>query len=150
MRAIAVFLVSLAGVGSLPAQKADDQPPPARYGFRPDLKSFPQGTPREALASVLKAVERNRIGYLLAELANPTWVDERVRTVHGGKFEGLVKETEDQFAHDPGALKTLERMLKDGTWKQGENTAEGRLKGTEERVFFRHIGDRWYLENRKK
>lgn len=150
MRACAVCLVSLACVGGLHAQKAADQPPAARFGFQPDLQTFPQGTPREALASVLKAVQQKRIGYLLAELADPAWVDERVRAVHGGKFDGLVKETENQFAHDPAAVNTLVRMLKNGAWRQGEHTAEGRLKGSQDRVFFKQVGDRWYLENRKK
>src|SRR5438876_7020446 len=48
-----------------------------RHGVAPELKSFPQATPKEALASVLKAVEMKRFDYLLAQLAEPDWVDGR-------------------------------------------------------------------------
>ncbi|HZU34845.1 MAG TPA: hypothetical protein VFA18_02990 [Gemmataceae bacterium] len=149
MRVFAVCLVSLLCAGGVLAQKASP-PPAARFGYQPDLEHYPQSTPRDALGSVLKAIQNRRLGYLLAQLTDPAWVDDRVRTVHGGKFDDLIKETDDQFSHDPGALKTLEAIFKNGTWRESGDTAEGQVKGSDDHAFFKHVGDRWFLENRKK
>src|SRR5438552_17204398 len=59
--------------------------PAARYGIAPDLKTFPQATAKEALASVLKAVEAKRFDYLVAQLADPEFVDDRVKRLYAGK-----------------------------------------------------------------
>ena len=50
--AVGLFVV---GVATYPAQAPKDDSPTRRYGVEADLKSFPQGTPKETLASVLKA-----------------------------------------------------------------------------------------------
>ena len=52
-----------------------------------DLKTYPQATAKEALASVLKAVEAKRIDYLVAQLADPAYIDDRVQRLYGGKFQ---------------------------------------------------------------
>src|SRR5689334_11118955 len=76
----------------------------ARFGIEPDLKSYPQGTAKEALASVLKAVEAKSIDYLVAQLADPDWVDGRLKKTDGN-FKTLVKETSAKLLDDPGAAK---------------------------------------------
>src|SRR5262245_61113248 len=58
----------------------------ARYGISLDVKTYPQATAKEALASVLKAIDARKIDYLVAQLADPSFVDDRVKRVYAGKF----------------------------------------------------------------
>jgi hypothetical protein len=120
-----------------------------RYGVEADLKSYPQGTPKETLASVLKAVESKRIDYLVAQLADPEYIDERVKRTFGGKFEEQVNDTRTKL--DPPAVKLLERFLKEGDWIGKESPVSVVLKGVKDRaVTFVKIGDRWYMQNNDK
>jgi hypothetical protein len=129
-----------------PFATAGADEPVQRYGITADYKTYPQATAKEALASILKAVEDKRIDYVLAHLADPQWVDERVKK-NGDKFEDLVKECKETKL-DPVAVKQLGKFLKDGEWKVEEKTAEARLKDVSDRsVRFFKVGDRWYMEN---
>ncbi len=124
--------------------------PPKRHGVEADLKAYPQGEPREALASVLKAVENKRVDYLLAHLADPDFVDRRVKD-NGGKLDELLKETTAKLLGDPGAAKQLARFLKEGEWQTTETTACVRLKDVPDRsVCLRKIDGRWFMQNRYK
>ena len=141
---IAFLLIVLCIPGSFATAGADE--PVQRYGINADFKVYPQATAKEALASILKAVEDKRVDYVLAHLADPQWVDDRVKK-NGGKFEDLVKECKETKL-DPVAIKQLGKFLKDGEWKVEEKTAEARLKDVSDRsVRFFKIGDRWYMEN---
>jgi hypothetical protein len=123
----------------------------ARYGLTPRLKSYPQGTAKETLASVLSAIDDRRIDYLLAQLTDPEWVDRRVREVYAGRFDELVQETTTTLAGDPAKVKELRRFLKEGEWEGSETTASVHLKDVKDRqAFFRKVDARWYLENRQK
>src|SRR5262245_48305379 len=87
-RAAAVLLVVLAAG----AARADEKEAKgARHGVALDLKGFPQGTAKEALASVLKAIDAKRIDYLVAQLADPAFIDARVKKVYGGAFSEQVE-----------------------------------------------------------
>lgn len=55
-----------------------DEPPPARYGVPPNLALFPQDSPKSALSSAVKAVEKGRTDYLVAHLIDPRFIDDRV------------------------------------------------------------------------
>jgi hypothetical protein len=133
------------------AAQAPTQAPPRRYGIEANLRDYPQETTKEALASVLRASERGRINYLLAHLADPAFVDKRVKDVYGGDFDELVRETTAKLTDNPATLKELQRFLKEGEWEGGETTASAKLKDIKDRqVFLRKIGPRWYLENRQK
>ena len=148
-RILALWILFLCVVGVL-AQEAK-QAPPRRYGIEANLRDYPQETPKETLASVLRAIERRRINYLLAHLADPTFVDKRVKEIYGGDFEELVRETSRKLADNPAAVKELGRFLKEGEWEGGDTTASVKLKDLKDRqVFFRKIGRRWYLENRQR
>lgn len=117
-----------------------------RYGVTADYKTYPQSTPKETLASLVKAVADKHIDYALAHLADPHWVEERVKNL-GGKFEELVKECRETKL-DPGEVKQLRRFLQDGEWKVEEKTAEVHLKEVPDRsVRFYKVGDRWFMEN---
>jgi hypothetical protein len=122
-----------------------------RYGIEANLDSFPQATPKEALASVIQAIENKRIDYLLAQLTEPDFVDQRVKEVYGGDFDELVKETTTKLNDNPGTLKELRRFLKEGDWENADTTATAKLKDVKDRqVFMKKVDKRWYLENRQK
>ena len=67
MRVLIGLLVGVA-VTATPVQGRE---PAAHFRVAPDLKTYPQGTAKEALASVLEAIKKKRIDYLLAQLADP-------------------------------------------------------------------------------
>jgi HEAT repeat protein len=128
---------------------AEDPKPTVRYSVAVDLKTYPQGAPKEALASVLKAADAGKFDYLSAQLADPTFIDDRVKSLFAGNFDEQVKDTHARL--DPPALKQLHRFLDDGEWTTDETTASVRLKDIGDRaVFFRRIDGRWYLEHRSK
>lgn len=121
-----------------------------RYGRLYNRNAYPQATPKEALASVIKAIENKRIDYLLAHLADPAWVDGRVKDA-GNDFETLVQQATVKLADDPNVLKDLRRFLKEGEWEGTDTTASAQLKDVKDRmVFFRKVEDRWFFENERK
>jgi hypothetical protein len=85
--------------------------PTGRHGIAPDIKSFPQASPKEALGSVLKAASLKRIDYLLAHLADPDEIDGRAAVLAGG-FKDAVHEAGEKL--DAAALKKLMRFLQEG------------------------------------
>src|SRR6516162_3002673 len=112
--------------------------PPARYGIEADLDNYPQAEAKTALASVLKAIDNKKINYLLAQLSDPQWVDNRVQKVHNGNFDDMVKETTQLLATDPTAVDELRRFLREGTWGGDEMEAHVSLKDVpDHKVFFR-------------
>jgi hypothetical protein len=146
MRKALAFIFCLSWVALALGQDA----PGKRYGIDADLKGFPQGTAKEALTSVVKAIDAKRIDYLLAQLADPQWVDDRVEG-NGGSFKELVEEAKAKLVDDPGPLKKLRKLLSEGEWKTVEATAIVHLKeATDQAVFFKKTAGRWYMENRKK
>ncbi len=150
MRAYVLVLVTLACGSGVPAQAFQERRPAPRYGIEPNLEDFPQKTPQQALGSVLKAFRDGKIDYLAAQLADPAYVDARVRKVHGGRFEDFVREIREKHANDPGTVKRLERYLAEGTWESEGAVASARLKDAPERVYLRKVNGRWYLENRNR
>jgi hypothetical protein len=149
MRILAV-VAGLLCVAAVLADSAKDAGTSARYGITPDPKSYPQSTPKEALGSILKAVENKRVDYLLAHLADPEFVDRRVKE-NGGKFEDLVEETRRKLVDDPGPAKLFGRFLKEGDWEVEEADATVSLKDVRDRVIHFHKADgRWFMKNEYK
>jgi hypothetical protein len=143
------FLVALLGGLALATPPHAAPPAETRYEIALDLKTYPQSTPKEALASIIKAVENKRVDYLVAQLADPVFVDDRVQRLYGGKFEMQVDDT--TLKMDEGTLKLFKRFLKDGQWTTDKMTQYVQLKGVNDRcIYFRHIGERWFIENRNK
>jgi hypothetical protein len=61
------------------------QPPPTeksnniqRFGITPNLRLYPQDTPKAALQSLLNAIEKKQYAYLAAHLLDPASVDQRL------------------------------------------------------------------------
>jgi|SRR5947209_1188879 len=151
MRKGFALFVCLVTTAVVVAQQDQDATPPRRYGVILNQQSYPQTDHKQALASVIKAIDKQRIDYLLAHLADPDFVDERVKEVYSGNFEELVKETTTKLRDNPTEAKQLERFLKEGDWDAKENTATARLKDVKDRqVFMKKAGKNWYLENRQK
>ncbi len=124
--------------------------PKVRFGVKPDLKMYPQASAKETLASVIKALENKQVEYVLAHLADPEWVDQRV-AVYEGQFGVLREEAASRL--DASALKLLQRFLKDGEWAEGKDKTATvvSLKSVPDRVVrLRKIDDRWYLEQNSR
>src|SRR5262249_20229559 len=143
-------LIGLIGVVALAAQDGADKATTKRFGIEADLKTNPQAAPKETLASLLKAVDAKRVDYILAQLADPDWVDRRVKELDGG-FTALLEESASRLTGDPGTVKRLKKLSVDGEWKIDADTAVVQLKDIEESaLFFRKSAGRWFVENRKK
>jgi hypothetical protein len=164
MRVVVAVWLGVVGIVALSPEAVSRGKEDVRYGFAPNLDRYPQKTPQKALESVLDVVRDRNIGYLLAHLADPQYVDGRVAKLEalidakvspaGRKllaFERLTKETTENFLEDPAAVNELRRFLKDGEWEVGDKAASAKVKNLPGRaVFLRKIQDRWYLENRQK
>jgi hypothetical protein len=136
-----MFLAGLAVALSLSADV------PARYGVEADEKKYPQATAKEALSSALKAIAAKDFRYLCAHIAEPAFIDGRVKGVYAGKFDEQVADTESRL--DALAVKQLARLAKDGKWKDGDDeaavTAE-EVPGRAARLVKK--GGRWFLMHR--
>jgi hypothetical protein len=119
-----------------------------RYDIAPDLKTYPQGTAKEAVASVLKAVEAKRVDYVVAQLADPAFVDDRIKRLYGGRFEQQVEDTRARL--DPLTIKQLQRFLKDGDWQQDKDRVTVRLKDDKRCLYFKKGSGRWFMEHASK
>jgi hypothetical protein len=118
--------------------------PAARYGVAADLKTWPQATPKDTLTSVLKAIDAKKFDYLVAQLADPDFIDGRVRKIYAGRFDEQVQDTRARL--DPAAVKLLRRFLAEGVWTTDKTSASVRLKDVEGRVVrFVQKDGRWYL-----
>ncbi len=133
-----------------------------RYSRDVEPAKYPQTSPDTALKSVVQAIDDRRIDYLMAQLADPAFVDKRVAD-YKGRFQGpeperttlafdrLVKETERYFQDDPGLVRELRRFAKDAEWKLEEPAAVGTVKGLSGRqVFMRKVQGRWFLQNKQR
>jgi hypothetical protein len=122
---VALGLVS-AGHVFAPPTAGQERPPdpevvPVRYGqpYRP--KAYPQGSPREALVSVLAAADAGEYAYLTAHLLDPAFVDARLDAMTGGPNNPYRKAAEAELARlaaiqkrDPTALPEARRVPPDG------------------------------------
>jgi hypothetical protein len=118
-----------------------------RYGIALDARTYPQASAKAALASVLKAIDARKFDYLLAHLANPTFVDDRVKRLYAGKFEEQVQDTRARL--DPATVKLLRRFQKEGRWTIEKDTAVVQLEEVKDSVLrFVHKDGRWFLDHR--
>lgn len=204
MRTAFVVALLLGSVALAGAQPGNDPPPVAiskdpepRYNVRARVKQFPQGTPKEALKSVLAAVEQNDYAYLVAQLLDPKFVDaaatERAKDFVPGAeaqlaqlrefqranaakidpasrvpldpvafralaaskarelgFKQLLKDVEQKLIDDPQVLKDFRKIAREGSFADADPAASATHPDVKGRaVYFKKVGDRWYLENRQ-
>jgi hypothetical protein len=65
-------------------------------------------------------------------------------------FKQVIREVEQKLRDDPQTLKDMKKMLRDGTFTDegaGAKVVQPTVK--DRTLFFKKIGDRWYLENRQ-
>lgn len=121
---------------------------PPRYGVEADVDRLPQKTPQDTLRSLLKSIDGKRVDYVLAHLADPAFVDQRVKDT-GGRFEVMVQETARKLDADPESIRELRKFLTDGEWQDQGDSASAKAKDVRGKmVYFKKIGNRWYFENR--
>jgi hypothetical protein len=134
-------LILLALMFSLPTLFAE-----TRFGVVEDTKTYPQASPKETLASLIKATEAKKIDYLVAHLAEPPYIDQRVKETFGGKFAEQVDETRGRL--DLVRVKLLKKLAEKGKWKIEEKNATVEIEESMERpAYFVKIGEKWYLRN---
>jgi hypothetical protein len=162
MQLVSIFAIVILMVGLAPAQD-DAKKASRRFGFDVDEVIYPQKMPAEAMKSIVTAIDRKRVDYLLAQLADPAWVDYWVDQYKQeftlGKeegrrllaFERLTKETNLYHQNDPLIVKDLRVFAKDAKWAEEGETAIGTVETIPARkVYLKKVGDRWFLENRQQ
>ncbi|MBX9626266.1 MAG: hypothetical protein K2X82_20875 [Gemmataceae bacterium] len=104
----------LAGTAAL-AQERPKGPDeiPVRYGLPYKAKAYPQGTPKEALESVIAAADKGEVSYLVAHLLDPAFVDGRVgdraRQFEPAVEAGLARKRDAQ-RQDPAGVRDEDRV----------------------------------------
>ncbi|HJZ54103.1 MAG TPA: hypothetical protein VKE74_04065 [Gemmataceae bacterium] len=71
---------------------------------------------------------------------------------HERAFRQLARDVQEKLADDPEALKELRQFLRLGMFPDagaGDTARVGLPKIKERALFFRKIGDRWFVENRQ-
>lgn len=118
----------------------------SRHGVTVDVMTYPQASAKDALASVLKALDAKKLDYVVAQLADPGFVDDRVKRIYAGRFEEQVQDTQARL--DPATVKLLRRFQKDGKWAMTKDEAVVTLDDVKDRsVRFVRQGDRWFLRH---
>jgi len=134
-----------------------------RFGFDVDEETFSQQSPEKAMQSIAKALDRKKVDYLLAHIADPAFVDYwvnhyKVDFTQGSEegkrllaFERLVTETNLYYGNDPLILRDLRKFAKEAKWAEEGDKAVGTVEGIAGRkVYLRKIGERWFLENKQQ
>jgi hypothetical protein len=147
MRRACTFALGLIVITVAAAQNNKPAAAAARYGITADLETYPQVSAKQTLSSVAKALERKRIEYVLAQLANPEYVDDAVQKF-GGKFDELVRESATHLADNPKETQALVRILKEGTVDETGTSAKATHKDVPGRqITLIQKDGRWFMNN---
>jgi hypothetical protein len=153
------FILALLGTTVLAAQEVDLD---KRYGFDVNTEKYAQAKPEDAMKSIITCIQNGQHDYMLAQLADPAFVDRRVAEnmmQFQGKeearrvlaFDLLVKQTADHFRDDPTLLREMKRITEEGEWMVDNDKAMASLPILPGRaVFMKQIKGRWFLENKQK
>jgi hypothetical protein len=146
MRMALVVILTLTSLTGLVIPRAVGD---MRYGVALDTKTYPQTTPQETLASVIKAIEDNRVDYVLAFLADPQTVEATVMSDFDGQFVPYVRFAEGFLTPDVARL--FGRFVKEGEWKIEGDKATATLKDVNDKAVFMHkVDGRWRLDTRQR
>jgi hypothetical protein len=109
---LAVTVVALIG-SPLPAQTPSVDDPPPRFGIPPLSGLYPQTSPKAALESAIKAIDKERFDYVVAHLLDESFVESRVairaRELMPGVESDLRAKRERQ-RQDPGNVPAEEKL----------------------------------------
>jgi hypothetical protein len=169
MRSWIAPAVVLLVAGTAPAQKKPERP--AHFGVAAETEIYAQDSPKQALASISKALDRKRIDYLLAHLTDPAFTDEKFTKYYRQKYGKapeedrelprvdadarvkavlgvFVAEVNDTFAAEPKQTLRLLRLLKEGAVEEAGTSAKVTLKDTPNVVLtLKQIEGRWFMAN---
>jgi len=130
----------------LPAQAVKES---GRFGIVLDEATFPQNSPENLRKSLLKALNSDKIEYMLAHLADPSFIDKNVREVHEGDFAKQVAETREKLKK--GLKSPLESLLKEGKLNASEKSASLKDPNLKDFIISMKLeNNKWYMENNKK
>jgi len=169
MRIAIAVIVAVIGAYAVQAQpKPEPQP---RYGVVAETNIYPQESPKQALASLAKAFDRQRVDYVLAHLADPTFTAGKVAQFYRQKFgrvpeddlelsEGerdrrlktavalFAAEVSDHMDSFPKQTLRFFRLLKNGAVAEAGTTATVTLADTPEvTLTLKQLEGRWYMVN---
>jgi hypothetical protein len=114
-----------------------------QYGINPDSKRFPQSEPKQAITSVIKAVEAGDVAYLLAHLIWPAEVDQKFE----GNRERLVAlASKATPAKNRKLVAAMIRHTTEGTWTISPRTARSHVEGLPD-ITLSRLGNRWFMHN---
>jgi len=141
-----LMLLGIVG-GTLWAENRPVQPNLSeRYGYRVDLKRYPQGNPQETVRSIIEATAQGEIEYMLAHLIAPDETDQRLR----GDRQLLHKLASKATPEKSGKMiEGLSRHLADGTWTIKRGLAWSHVDGVQD-LSLQNLGDRWFMHNTPK
>jgi hypothetical protein len=178
------LLILIAGFLLAAAATAQDEVKP-RFDVLPNTDTYPQETPQQVLSSVLLAIDRDRLDYVVAHLLDPEFVDARLggtqayfervageqiaATAAGTNLRGadletrirtvglrlnvqdLTRQIQRKLADQPDHLRDLRRFARDGQFQSAGESATATLPDVKDRaLYFKKVGNRWFLENRKE
>jgi hypothetical protein len=130
----------------LPAQAVKES---GRFGIPLDEASFPQNSPENLRKSLLNALNSDKIEYMLAHLADPSFIDKNVREVHEGDFAKQVAETREKLKK--GLKSPLESLLKEGKLSASEKSASLKDSALNDFIISMKLeNNKWYMEINKK
>jgi hypothetical protein len=153
----------------LPAQPKAEPPP--HFGVAAETEFYPQDSPKQAMASIAKALDRGRIDYLLAHLIDPAFTDatfvkyyrqkygktpDEDRTLPRSDFESRIKaalasfvgEVKDHLAAEPKQTLRLNRLLKEGSVEESGTSATVTLKDAPGVALnLKQADGRWFMAN---
>lgn len=87
------FVVVMLGAAVASGQPAEL--PPERYGIRSEIVLYPQGTPRQTVATLAALVERKKFEYVVAQVLDPATVDARVAQRASAILPGIERQFDD-------------------------------------------------------
>jgi hypothetical protein len=146
MRTLCVLTILLGAAGLARTQEGkpkDKGEPPPRFGVPSRLKAYPQATPKQALESVVGAIEKGEVPYLLAHLLDPAFVESRVAD-RAVQFEPVVQSeliTLREFQKkNPDRVSAASRVPDDAEGFRAMVTAQARDRAF--RQFVRDVQDK--------
>ena len=111
-------------------QQKKPEPPP-HFGVPAETEFFPQDSPKQALASIAKAIDAGRFEYLLAHLVDPAYTDAVFAKFYRQKFGKLPDDDRglspaEQSARTKEALAAFVNEVKDAGASEPKNAAPTR------------------------
>jgi len=149
MRWLSCALFGVVFALGLLAQDEPREVPDVRYKVEANYESYPQATPKEALSSVMRAIDRKRFDYVAAHLLDPAIVDRRIQETKV-TFATCVQDVQTKLTDDPEAVRELRKFLVRGEITENGDTAMVKVAELPQRVvMLKKIGKRWFMENRR-